>query len=286
MKYAIKEKDMILKIAILTLALILLILLTLLNPFSFSVIHDYFLMASIALGLVVIGIYVTIHYISQADSDEKKVFRYYYFHVMDFVMMLLVSLVVLMTLFVFVFFPAKVQQSSMRPTLRPEDRLIVSLQTKDLNRFDIVVIETDRMGGVNSGLFEEGDLLIKRIIGMPGDNFYFQNGIFYLQDKEDDQLYEVVLEPFLRNKNGDFYFGATSTKTNDFRLEDVCFISNTSETCNMEGRIQIPADYYFVMGDNRDYSVDSREIGLIHKNQIIGRATLYLEGIFKIYKLK
>lgn len=286
MKYIVKEKDMLLRILVLTLATILLILLTFLNPFGFSVIHDYFLMASISLSLMIMGLYAIIHYLGVATFKGKQKFRYYYYHAMDFAMMLVVSLVILMTLFSFVFFPARVQQSSMQPNLQPEDRLIVSLNTKNLDRFEIVVIETARMEEVSSGLFEDGDLLIKRIIGLPGETLYFQNGNLYVKNVMTSNTYTYIEEPFLLNEDQEFYYGGISTKTNDFHLEDICYIGGDANGCIEEGMFQIPSGYYFVMGDNRDFSVDSREIGLIHEDQIIGRATLHLESIFKIRRLR
>lgn len=286
MKYNVKEKDMVLRTAVLSLATTLLILLTLFNPFGFSVIHDYFLMASISLSLVVMGLYAIIHYLGVSTFKGKEKFRYYYYHIMDFSMMLVVSLVILMTLFSFVFFPARVQQSSMQPNLRPEDRLIVSLNTNHLERFEIVVIETSRMTEVSSGLFEDGDLLIKRIIGLPGETLYFQNGNLYVKNVQSNGAYAYLEEPFLLDDDHEFYFGGISTKTNDFDLEDICFIGGLPNGCQEDGIFQIPVGYYFVMGDNRDFSIDSREIGLIHEDQIIGRATLHLESIFKIRKLR
>ena len=47
------------------------------------------------------------------------------------------------------------------------------------------------------------------------------------------------------------------------------------------GYDKIPEDYYFVMGDNRNYSYDSRMFGLVHKDDIIGKSVIRLWPIFR-----
>ncbi len=79
--------------------------------------------------------------------------------------------------------------------------------------------------------------LVKRIIGVPGDHIKVNNGKLYINGKKTNDLYSNI--------------------TNDFSLEDF-------------GYSKIPQDYYFVMGDNRTNSTDSRTIGLIKKSDILG----------------
>lgn len=79
--------------------------------------------------------------------------------------------------------------------------------------------------------------LVKRIIGVPKDHVKVKNKKLYINGKK-------VNDPY-------------SNITNDFLLEDF-------------GYSKIPDDYYFVMGDNRTNSADSRAIGLIKKSDILG----------------
>ena len=90
-------------------------------------------------------------------------------------------------------------------------------------------------------------LIIKRIIGLPGDNIEYRDNKLYINDK-------YYKEDYL---DGD-------TITSDFTLNNII----TSKA--------IPDDYYFVLGDNREESKDSRLVGLIHQNQIEGKAKLTL----------
>lgn len=82
--------------------------------------------------------------------------------------------------------------------------------------------------------------LIKRIIGLPGDTLEYKNNKLYINGK-------YVKEKFLTN----------GQITSDFSLKDY-------------GYEKIPEGYYFVMGDNRTNSIDSRVFGLVSKEEIYG----------------
>lgn len=106
-------------------------------------------------------------------------------------------------------------------------------------------------------VIDEGDRdIIKRVIGMPGETIAYREGKLYING-------EVMEDPY------------PSTNTNDFSLEKI-------------GHKRIPADSYFVMGDNRSVSADSRipEIGVINKDKILGRAKLVIWPINKIGNVK
>ena len=89
-----------------------------------------------------------------------------------------------------------------------------------------------------------GSKLIKRVIGLPGEHIEYKNGNLYVDGF-------IVSESF---KHEDTY---------DFKLETVGYLS-------------IPGDKYFVVGDNRNNSTDSRMIGLIDKEDILGSVSFKL----------
>jgi signal peptidase I len=139
----------------------------------------------------------------------------------------------------FFFTPIVVDGESMMPTLEHGDRMIVNkigYNVGEPDRFDIVVFHAP----------EEKDY-IKRIIGLPGDHLAY----------EDDQLYingEPVDEPYLDS----YKEGITGTLTEDFTLEEII------------GEETIPEGHVFVMGDNRRASKDSRMIGVVPVEEVIG----------------
>jgi len=90
--------------------------------------------------------------------------------------------------------------------------------------------------------------LVKRIIGLPGETIEYRNNILYINGKK-------IEEKFIYED------------TEDFKLEYL-------------GYDEIPKNNYFVVGDNRDDSLDSRMIGLISKDDIDGKA------IFRIFPFK
>ena len=100
----------------------------------------------------------------------------------------------------------------------------------------------------------KGDKIIKRVIGMPGDFVEFKDNVLYINGEE-------IPEDF------------THEITHNFSLSQL-------------GYEKIPEDYYFVVGDNRGNSKDSRTIGLIHKKQIRGKTSFILYPFNKIGNVK
>lgn len=99
--------------------------------------------------------------------------------------------------------------------------------------------------------------VIKRIIGMPGEKIKYEDCNLYINDKiVDDYVKECI--------------------TGDFSLE------------NLYGYLVIPEDYYFVMGDNRKESSDSRDvrIGLIKEDKIEGKAIFRVTPFSRFGNLK
>lgn len=86
------------------------------------------------------------------------------------------------------------------------------------------------------------EYLIKRVIGLPGEHIEYIDNTLYVNGKK-------VAENF---KHG---------KTDDFNIEEL-------------GRDTVPENSYLVMGDNRENSLDSRELGFMKEEQLLGRTSL------------
>ena len=133
----------------------------------------------------------------------------------------------------FVMTPIKVVGPSMEETLLDGDIMILNkmaYNTKKINRFDIVVVDYI------------DELIIKRVVGLPGETLEYRDGILYINGDAYD-------EPYL----------SEFTYTEDFVLDE-----------------RIPDNYYFVIGDNRYDSKDSRVIGLVSSKDIEGKANYIL----------
>lgn len=154
---------------------------------------------------------------------------------------LIIAFAIALVIRFFLFTPIVVDGESMMPTLEDGYKMLVN-RIGEPKRFDIVVFHAP-----------EGKDYIKRVIGLPGDHIEYKN----------DQLYingEPIAEPYLDKYKSELTEG---TLTQDFSLQD---IDPTLEV--------VPEGYLFVMGDNRRFSKDSRHIGVVSKEKIIGKTSV------------
>ncbi len=138
--------------------------------------------------------------------------------------------------------PFQVSGSSMLPNLQNNEFLIVDKLSYFLHepaRGDIIVLIPPE----NTDTF-----YVKRIIGLPGEKIEFLNGQVIIHDKAHPEGVKLD-EPYLSAENVQSYLPTHENKI-----------------------IEVPADNYFVMGDNRHASNDSRSWGLLHRRSIEGRA--------------
>ncbi|WP_026074385.1 signal peptidase I [Brevibacillus massiliensis] len=166
------------------------------------------------------------------------------------------GIAVILALFIgiFVIQPFKVEGHSMDPTLHDQQRVIVSKLPHTFSYLpdygDIVIIDSrvdrertfkdDLLENPLFGLFQKADnhfLYIKRVIGKPGDVLEFKDHKVYRNGQALD-------EPYIK-------------ETMDFVAD---------------GKWVVPANHIFVMGDNRNNSRDSRDIGFIPLDHVLGKS--------------
>ena len=150
-----------------------------------------------------------------------------------------------------IMYVATVQQiigSSMESKYKDQDIVI-------LNKLHYRFFKIKRFDVV-SLKYDGSKYLIKRVIGLPGDKIEYKNNKLFINGKK-------IEEHFLDK----------GTNTEDFSLTTL-------------GYEKIPKDMYLVLGDNRENSLDSREIGLIKRKDILGKIKLRIWPINKFGPVK
>jgi signal peptidase I len=144
---------------------------------------------------------------------------------------ILPALLIALLINVFVGQATRVEGQSMEPSLHTDQRLVVekvSYRFHGPQRFDIVVLKLPS---------QDDELLIKRVIGLPGETVEIQDGAVYIDGQPLD-------EPFI----------TASTRGGRYT------------------KVTVPPLHVFVMGDNRNHSNDSRSFGPVPLENIVGRA--------------
>ena len=161
----------------------------------------------------------------------------------------LLIIVAVVLIRVFIFDPVRVDGPSMNTTLLDGQVLIlnkIGYKKDKIQRYDIIVADVI----INN----KKERVVKRVIGLPNETIYAEDGKVYVDGKEIDGSY-------------------TSTETEDFSIED-------------NGFTKIPGDSYFIMGDNRSISLDSREFGPVKEKEIVGKASIVIWPLNKIKVIK
>lgn len=144
-------------------------------------------------------------------------------------------ILIVVTIRTFIVTPIIVRGESMVPTLQGGEVMLLKKYDIKYERFNIVVINKN----------VEGDNLIKRVIGLPGEKIRYKNNKLYIND-------EIIDDVYANGNTGNFQ------------------------------EITLDKDEYFVMGDNREISLDSRSLGVIKKEEIEGKVGLVLFPFNKI----
>lgn len=185
----------------------------------------------------------------------------------------------------FVFEPFTIPSSSMYPNLLIGDYLFVSKFPYGYSRYSLPFFGQPAVSGrLLYTAPQRGDVVvfrhvavgkdyIKRVIGLPGDSVQMIAGRLYLNDVE---VPREVIEPYytgdsIREPLAQYW----ETLPNGVRHK-IIEISDTMPLDNTP-RYVVPADHFFMMGDNRDNSADSRaDVGFVPADQLIGRAEMVL----------
>lgn len=170
-------------------------------------------------------------------GEQKGIFSKLGGYLVEIIETVVVCTAIFFILYLFVAQFHKVSGNSMVPTFKNEDYLItekVSYRFGSPKRGDVIVLKNPK---------DESQDFIKRIIALPGDTIRIENNTIFINN-------QAISEPYLP--------AGTKTRTGSFLTEG--------------STVKAGPNQYFVLGDNREHSSDSREWGGVTKEEIVGKA--------------
>lgn len=172
--------------------------------------------------------------------------------------------------------PFQIPSGSMEPTLEIGDFILVNKFTYGI-RLPVI---NKKIIDINDP--ERGDVMvffpphmpdtyfIKRVIGLPGDEIKYVNHVLYINGEKIEENLQALLpvgNPFYRQVTETIGDKTFSTKKNQ-----VPGVLSGTPNIRFAGSWTVPEGFYFMMGDNRDNSADSREWGFVSEDAIVGKA--------------
>ncbi len=195
-------------------------------------------------------------------------------------------LIAVLVLRAFLFEPFRIPSGSMMPTLLVGDFILVNKFTYGLRlpvwqtritegnkpkRGDVVVFRYPK---------DESQDYIKRVVGLPGDHVAIYNQRLSINDKlldiEPDRVYEGLGDLNKMQYANGCDRAAANCQVYIEKLDqaEYTIMTNPSSTFGVNGELFIPEGQYFVMGDNRNHSNDSRIWGNVPEENLVGKAVM------------
>ena len=231
--------------------------------------------------------------------------KIFFIRVFDNIKTLLGALLIAILIRSLLFQPFYIPSSSMEPTLLVGDRIFVSKYSYGYSKHSFPFSPKFSNKRFFSKIPKRGDLVvfktptdnrtdyIKRLIGLPGDTIQFINGNLFINEKK------VLRKPYNNKK---------IIRCGNFLLETNTFIEilpNSVEhlvsykkkgTLQNTQKFKVPFNHFFLMGDNRDCSKDSRyldSVGFVNNLNLVGEAKLIffyndtnISSLFKFWNFK
>ena len=182
--------------------------------------------------------------------------------------------------------PFYIPSSSMEPNLLVGDRLFVTKTSYGYSKHSFPFSPSILSGRIFNQKSQRGDVIvfktpsdnrtdyIKRLIGLPGDEIQFISGELYINNS---QVIKTILK-----KNDTLYCGPHKIKVSTFeeklpngKTYKASYRNDVSYTNS--DKFIVPKKHFFMIGDNRDCSKDSRflsEVGYVHENNLVGKAQI------------
>lgn len=174
----------------------------------------------------------------------------------------------------FIFQPYRVPTGSLEPTVLPGDFIAVSQYAYGLRLpvlgTKILPINEPKKGDIALFYWPVNPkiIFVKRVVGTPGDKLEYKNKILYVNGEEMKQTSLGMAENI---EPGRLPIPVEKRRENLMGVEHDIFVLKDGGWTG-EGKYEVPEGHYFMMGDNRDFSDDSRSWGLVPENALIGKA--------------
>ncbi|SRR6266700_5443942 len=221
-------------------ALLILLVLLLFAFWPFRVLQYYAGFVGLFGSWIVLGVYASCSAFLSRDSLESRRPSKWWLLLLAPAALVILSLTGAAVTRLTGFRSFQIPSTGMEPTIRQGDRIVA----------DMRYYRSRLPSRLDTVLFEKGEIFyIKRVIGVGGDLIEGKNRVIYVNGRELD-------EPYIEH------------------------IAEAPEWANTFGPVSVPAGKFFVMGDNRDYSLDSRseEYGLVDQAFIVGKPLYVFES--------
>lgn len=194
--------------------------------------------------------FLWVYLYSKGNWQEKLKAKLLY-DTFDIISIIPIFVALVSVLNAFIISPATVTRQSMEPNYYEGDNVFI-LHTKGYERFDVVIVLAEEgVQDPDTGLYSSNEHYIKRIIGLPGETIELQGGLIYIDG--------VLLDDPTVLKTG-----AGTYCYSDYHIQDA------SVVCTFT----VPEGEYFLVGDNREASLDSRVLGSFKIEDLFGKVIL------------
>ena len=206
--------------------------------------------------------------------------------IIDNLKTLLIALFIAVIIRSLLFQPFYIPSSSMEPTLLVGDRIFVSKYTYGYSKHSFPFSPPILNKRIFSSEPKYGDLIvfktpsdnrtdfIKRLVGLPGDKIQIKNGDLLINQEKVEK--EEMLNDFEIKCGGENIDVKLFIEILPNNIKHTVVYNKIGSMVNSDLYI-VPEDHYFLLGDNRDCSRDSRflsSVGYVHKDNLVGKARL------------
>lgn len=187
------------------------------------------------------------------SANKKQIRKIYVFSIL-----FLVIAVLFIITRVFFWGTYKVEGHSMDPTLKGGNYL-VTINYFTPQRGDLVTAK------------EDDKVIIKRVIGLPNDTIEFKNDKLYINEVEQDESYlNTFKDEFAKDRLHEEYSYNQAYQTRAAQMAHFTLDADNKS----DFKITLKDNEYYLLGDNRPVSKDSREVGAFSRNQITGKVII------------